>query len=120
MPEETDGLARAISELRDEAASKNIDVDQSFTTELENYARHHGVAELSNDELADVITGIGELAISSQREADRLGGGLVRLILMKLCLDPFGDCSNAADRILDARRHGRDLSSLIDIDEIPG
>jgi hypothetical protein len=99
MTERRDAVERALVDLTEKANEEDCELDESFYTELRNYARHEKVEDLDDDTLQKVIHGLGERAMRSA-PGSRAGGGAVRMITFQLCREPFGDCSHAAARIL--------------------
>ncbi|MEN8374739.1 MAG: hypothetical protein ABFS34_04765 [Gemmatimonadota bacterium] len=77
-------------------------VDDSAMVELANYARHRGVQDLDDDSLERVVTGIGQIAEQVARRGgrERLGGADIRAVVLYLCSQTYGDCSEVARRIL--------------------
>lgn len=112
-----DILEPTLVRLQAEAESKGVETDESFFIELDNYSRHDKIREMDKKELVMVIEGIGHLVLENNK--DRVGGGHVRFAVNYLCSEVYKDCSQAAKNILDALRHGTDLTSLIQLDRWP-
>lgn len=109
----------ALGDLREEAAQENVELDDSLFVELRNYSMHEWVRDLPDDDLRAVIIGMGRMAIRRRRA--RVGAGMVREVIFRLCQDPFSDCRDAAKKILTIKGASDfDLSLLADTEKERG
>lgn len=97
---EFDYLNTAFQAIRIAADGQGIKLHESFFVELENYSLHRKVRDHDRSELADAIRDLGELVL--RKDPDEAGGGHVRELILQLCGDPFRDCHNALEKILEA------------------
>ncbi len=98
-------LDEVRSSLAAEAEQAQVEIDESTYTEIGNYIRHEKVNDLPDEELRAVGVGIAEKALQMARQDGRVGAGHIREAVLQLCYDPFGDCSGAAESILEGGDH---------------
>jgi hypothetical protein len=99
-------VSSVVSQLRADAATREVEIHPSFEVELRNYAGHEKVRDLSAPKMKTVLSGIGRHAFTYAQPIQgtsrrQLGAGGVRRVVLELCHDSFSDCSGAARTILE-------------------
>jgi len=95
-------IDEVMSELKQHARRTGKTIHPSFEVELSNYAGHEYVRELPPKAQKVVLKNLGLATIQEAlgKEPNVIAAGDIRATILKLCDDPFSDCSKAAETIL--------------------
>ena len=82
------------------AEERDVTVGADLYVGLVNYSRHIGVDELTGDELQQVLTTLGKIAIDIHKSTEVHGSALSKVFRILGCQEAMGDCKHAAETIL--------------------
>ena len=102
MPLTQGGFQQLVTELRNYAEQHNVHIHDGLLVGLINYSKHLGVHELSDEDMLRVLPELGHRSLDFARQYSKPANGaaLQHVLLEAGCSECFGNCSRAAEQIL--------------------